>query len=255
MTTTPPDPLRRIRREMVQAAARDNRRRARRRQLAALTAVPVLLLALAAGAAAVGGFSTGVPAVDELLAGDGSDDPGDPRPGPVSASEPLPLPSQSGGTGAAAVAYVSRDGLICKAEGELRRRDGEARGSDGGECYPPAYLARALERKKAICCASSHGADRRVYHGLAAADVTALRFELDDGRTIAARLTPPWKPDAPGAAPLRLFAVVDERDIDVGADGLQSDELGLLQPGYRARAELGDGRTVEVATPWHRPSR
>jgi hypothetical protein len=246
------DPFERIRRDLVAAAARRRDRTRRRRRVALLVALPVLLVAGTAGAAAVGDFSTGVPAIDDLLAVEGgSNRPfgGDVRPGPGGASEPLSLPSGAGGRDAAVVAYLSRDGLVCKARGEFRRWDGAARGSYGG-CIAPADLARMLSRRTVYCCASEHGPERRIYDGFAAGDVVALRFLMDDGAIVEAKLTPPWTPDAPGAEPLRLFVVVDERDIDIGDDGVQPDEGRLIMgPDYRIEAELSDGRTVDVRTP------
>jgi hypothetical protein len=246
------DPFERIRRDLVAAAARRRDRTRRRRRLALLAALPVLLLAGTAGAAAVGEFSTGVPAIDGLLAVEGgSDRPfgADVRPGPGGASEPLSLPSSADGRDAAAVAYLSRDGLVCKARGDFRRWDGAARGSYGG-CIAPADLARMLSRRTAISMGSEHGPERRIYDGFAAGDVVALRFLMDDGATVEARLTPPWTPDAPGAEPLRLFVAVDERDIDVGGDGVQMHEGDLIMRWpRRAEAELSDGRTVDVRLP------
>jgi hypothetical protein len=254
MTTTGDtrvDPFERIRRDLVAAAARRRDRTRRRRRVALLAALPVLLLAGTAGAAAVGDFSTGVPAIDGLLANeDGSGPPGsDVRPGPGGASEPLSIPAGQGGRDAAVVAYLSRDGLVCTAKGDFRRWDGAPRGSYGG-CLPPAYLARMLSRRTAYCCGSEHGPERRIYDGLAAGDVVALRLLMDDGATVEAKLTPPWTPDAPGAEPLRLFVAVDERDIDVGGDGVQLDEGDLIMRfPDRAEADLKDGRTVEVRLP------
>jgi hypothetical protein len=41
----------------------------------------------------------------------------------------------------------------------------------------------------------------------------------------------PWRPPATGARPLRLLVVIDEADIDVGGDRVQTDEAdGLMQP-------------------------
>jgi hypothetical protein len=245
MTTTGADPFERIRRDLVAAAARRRDRSRRRRRLALLAAIPVLLVGGTAGAAAVGDFSTGVPAIDELLATEG----GARLPGPGGASEPLSIPAGQGGRDAAVVAYLSRDGLVCTAKGDFRRWDGAPRGSHGG-CLPPPYLARMLSRRTAYCCSSEHGPDRRIYDGLAAGDVVALRLLMDDGTTVEAKLTPPWTPDAPGAEPMRVFVAVDERDIDVGDDGVQEDEIELIHgPRYRIEADLRDGRTVEVRGP------
>lgn len=192
-----------------------------------------------------------MPAIDGLLANEDGSGPlgSDVRPGPGGASEALRLPSGADGRDAAAVAYLSRDGLVCKARGDFRRWDGAPRGSYGG-CLRHADLARMLSRRTVYCCASEHGPERRIYDGFAAGDVVALRFLMDDGATVEAKLTPPWTPDAPGAEPLRLFVAVDERDIDVGDDGVQLDEGKLIMgPHYRVEAELSDGRRVEVRPP------
>jgi hypothetical protein len=246
------DPFERIRRDLVAAAARrrDRSRASRRRALVA--AIPALLGAGTAGAALVGDFSTGVPAIDGLLAFEGGEDRpfgGDVRPGPGGSTEPLSLPSGAGRRDAAAVAYLSRDGLVCKARGEFRRWDGSPRGSYGG-CYAPADLARKLSRRTAILGGSEHGPARRIYDGFAAGDAVALRVVMEDGAPVEANLTPPWTPDAPGAEPLRLFVAVDERDIDVGGDGVQLDEGNLIMRfPVGAEAELSDGRTVDVPVP------
>ena len=250
MSTTSVDPLQRIRAELVAAAARANRRRLRRRRIALFAALPVLLLTASAGAAVVGGFTTGVPAVDRLLETEGqSNDATDPSGRPESASAVLELPNSADGSGAGEVAYVSRDGRICKAQADLRQRDGAPRGTSGGGCYVPADLARTLSTHTAICCASSNGPDRRIYDGFAAGDVVALHFHMDDGATFDAKLTPKWTPDVPGAEPLRIFVAVDERDIDVGDDGVQLDDLERFHQRYRVEAELEDGRTVPIRTP------
>ena len=234
------------------AAARTNRRRQRRRVLA-LVAVPVVLLAGTAGAVTVAQFSTGVAAVDELLLGDGRS-PSVLTPGPGGASEPLPLPAGRGGRDAAVVAFVNRAGQVCSAKGEFRRWDGAARGTDGGGgCREPAQLAGELEAETAICCGLVASPEHRIYDGLAAGDVVSLRFLPAGQDPIEARLTPPWRPDVPGAEPLRLFVAVNERDIEVGDDGVQLDEGHLLTAErYRVEATLRDRRTVEVRTPWSR---
>jgi hypothetical protein len=230
------------------AAARERRRRFRRSRLLVATALPALLVVGSAGAAVAGQFTTGITVIDQLLATGQPDDNGvDLRPGPGGASEPLRLPDSANGKDAAAVAYVSRDGRICTAQGDLRRRDDVARGSSGAPCYAPSDLARTLSVKEAICCGSTPSPDHRIHHGLAAADVVALRFYMENGATLEARLTPAWSPTIPGARPLRMFVAVDERDIDVGSDGVQLDEPHLLFSRYRMEAKLRDGDTVTVA--------
>jgi hypothetical protein len=252
MTTRTADPLTRIRSELVAAAARTNRRRRRRRVLA-LVALPVVLLAGTAGAVTVAQFSTGVAAVDELLLGDGRS-PSVLTPGPGGASEPLPLPAGPGGRDAAVVAFVNRAGQVCSAKGEFRRWDGAPRGTDGGGgCREPEQLARELDAETAICCGLVASPEHRIYDGLADGDVVSLRFIWAGQDPVDARLTPLWTPDVPGAEPLRLFVAVNERDIEVGDDGVQTDEVQpLTGERYRVEATLRGGRTVEVRTPWSR---
>ncbi|MEA2456867.1 MAG: hypothetical protein QOI45_3129, partial [Thermoleophilaceae bacterium] len=62
-----------------------------------------------------------------------------------------------------------------------------------------------------------------------------------------ARLTRPWRPRAAGGEPQRFFIAVDERDIDVGVDGVQSDEIDLISPRPpRLELEYSDGHVREV---------
>lgn len=248
------NPLDRIRCELVAAAARATGRRSWRRRALLLIALPVVLLVGAVGAVAIGQFSTGVPAIDRLLANE-SASPGriDLRPGLGGASEPLPLPNTPDGRDAAVVAYVSRDGHVCIARGDVRRRDNAVRGFPGGGCYPPDELARILSTKTAICCALTASPERRIYDGFASGNVVALRFHAEGRPPFEARLTPRWTPDAPGAEPVRLFVAINETDIDVGADGVQLNEGSrLIDERYRVEAQLEGGRTVAVRTPWSR---
>jgi hypothetical protein len=60
--------------------------------------------------------------------------------------------------------------------------------------------------------------------GVAARDVVSLRFLAAGQDPIEARRTPPWRPDVPGAEPLRLLVAVNEHDIEAGDDGVQMDE-------------------------------
>ena len=243
------DPLARIRAELVGAAGRRIRRRRARRRVLVAAAALALGVGGSALAASVADFSTGVPVIDELLTDQPPRSGVDVRPGPGGASEPLLLPNSGDGRDAAAVAYVNRDGQICKAQGDVRRSDGAPRGSDGGgDCRAPADLARRLDARPAICCGLMAGPARRVYDGLAAGNVAALRLKLESGRTLTARLTPPWTPEVPGAEPLRVFVAIDEADIDVGNDGVQPDELDVV-PMYRftIEARLDDGRIVTVS--------
>ena len=236
------DPLARIRTELVGAAGRRIRRRRARRRVLVAAVVLALGVGASAVAAGVSDFSTGVPVIDELL----PDRPPrsgavDVRPGPGGASEPLPLPNSADGKDSVAIAYLNREGSICQAQGDFRRSDGAPRGSDGGGgCRAPADLARRLGARPAICCGLAAGPDSRIYDGLAAGNVVALRLKLESGRTLEARLTRPWTPGVPGAEPLRVFAAIDEADID--------GELDIVAIySFTIEARLADGRTVEVA--------
>jgi hypothetical protein len=92
----------------------------------------------------------------------------------------------------------------------------------------------------------SGGPDDRTYSGYAAADVVAIRLLLPGG-PVEAKLTNPWTPRAPGAGPQRFFVGVDGRDVDVGGDGVQDDELALISPRPpQLELEYADGRVVEV---------
>jgi hypothetical protein len=63
-------------------------------------------------------------------------------------------------------------------------------------------------------------------------------------------LSPPWRPAAPGAEPLRHWVVVDQKDIDVGGDGVQMDEIDLISvPPPRLEVRLAGGEVKEVRPP------
>ena len=82
------DALGAVRAELVTAAGRRIAKRRSTRRRAVVLAVVALLLAATAATAALTHFSTGVPAVDELLDIDATEPH---RPGPGSASEALPV--------------------------------------------------------------------------------------------------------------------------------------------------------------------
>ena len=233
------DPLEALRSELVAAGRRRVSRRRRGRRTAVVTGMLVGLLALTAGAGALINFSTGVPAVDTLLEIESPDSPGgsgrDIRPGPGQAAQPLQVPTGDGT--ANAVAYLARDGTICHATA-----DGSARGSTGG-CWRVADLVRALDRRKVVWNGLAAGADNRVFDGYADGDVAAIRV-ADGGDSITVKLSPPWTPRTAGAEPMRHFVVIDEADLDVGDDGVQTDETHLIAPPFPPLVvTLSDGTT------------
>src|SRR5829696_694724 len=113
-------------------------------------------------------------------------------------------------------------------------------------------LARMLDRRGVVCCSLAAGSDNRTYEGHADADVVAIRF-LVPGGPVEARLTKPWTPTVPGGQPERYFVATDERDIDVGGDGIQMDEMDLIPIEIpRLELEYADGRVVRWEPPGFR---
>ena len=212
------DALGALRAELVMAAGRRSAKHRATRRRAIVLAVAALLLAATAAGAALTHFSTGVPAVDELL---DIDVRGPHRPGPGSASEALPV--RIGDGTYQTVAYLARDGSVCIASAERHR--GSVRGSFGG-CPPLEDVNRRVERRGMVWYGSSHGPDQRTYQLIVAGEVKSVR-PLGEGDW-KVLMTRPWTPLAPGARPLRLVVVIDDRDIDVGGDGVQDDEIHLL---------------------------
>lgn len=238
------DPLDALRLELVGAARRQVARRRKRRRNATIGAALLALLAVAAGASALNEFSTGVPVVDELLEVETPSLMDEPTGG---ATEPLPVPTNDGT--AQSLAYLSRDGTICQVEAERHPRiEGSVRGGGGG-CLPAADMARLLDRHGVRWAGSSHGAERRIFHGFADGDVEHIRV-LDEAASAEVRITEPWTPRTEGGQALRLFVVIDERDIDVGGDGLQPEELSLIDMGLPAiEVTYADGRTEKIEAP------
>jgi hypothetical protein len=236
------DALAGLREELIRAAGRPSPSRRRARRAAIVAAIVVGLLAATAGAAELVGFSTGVPVVDELVGIEsGVPNPGnagaDHRPGPGDATEPLPVKIGDGTY--QTVAYLARDGSICIASAERHR--GGVRGSTGG-CPPMEDVNRRVERRGAIWYGFSQGPDQRTYNLLVAGDVDSVRA-LGEGDWKVV-MTSRWTPEAPGARPLRLVVAIDDEDIDVGGDGLQPGELGLLDTGFpRLELTYADGTT------------
>jgi hypothetical protein len=218
------DPLAAIRADLMSAAARRQAGRRRTRRAAVIAATLVGLLAAAAATAAIGGFSTGVPVVDELVGieSGGTGPTGqrlaDRRPGPGPGTEPLAVPIGDGVY--QTVAYLSRDGDICVASAERHR--GGVRGTSGG-CPSVEDVNRRVERLGADWHGSAIGLDQRVNNFLVAGDVENVR-PLGEGDW-SVLMTPPWTPKAEGGRPLRLAVVIDDADIGNPDDGFQEDEM------------------------------
>jgi hypothetical protein len=228
------DALAALRDELTRAAGRRASKRRPGRRVAIAVAIVLGLLAAAAGAAELTGFSTGVPVVDELVGIESKvPSPGDApradhRPGPGDATEPLA--AQIGDGTYQTVAYLARDGDICIASAQRHR--GGVRGSFGG-CPPLEDVNRRVERRGAVWYGGSYGPEQRTYQLLVGGEVESVRaLGAGDWRIL---MTPPWTPQAPGARPLRLVVVSDEKDLD---------ESDLLETGF-PRLELTDsnGRT------------
>ena len=193
------------------------------------------------------GHSTGVPEVDILVEREaGHPGPGelDRRPGPGGAAEALDMPGLD--RPAKAVAYASRSGQICYASAQPHPRiEGEVRGSFSG-CWEPADLTARLERRLLLRGGIAAGAERSVFDGYAAANVESIRV-LDERGDFRVQLSAPWTPALDGAGPLRHFVIVDEADVDVGADGVQMDEASLImRPFPEVELTLTDGAKVTV---------
>ena len=236
------DALTGLREELLRAAGHGARRRRPARRAAIAVAIVAGLLAATAGAAEIAGFTTGVAVVDELVGIEhGVPNPGDGgadhRPGPGDTTEPLPV--RIGDGTYQTLAYLARDGSICIVSAERHR--GGVRGSTGG-CPPMEDVNRRVERRGAVWYGFSQGPDQRTYNLLVAGEVEAVRA-LGEGDW-KVLMTPPWTPHAPGARPLRLLVAIDDEDIDVGGDGLQPGELGLLDRGFpRLELTYADGST------------
>ena len=221
------DAIAALRAELVSAAGRGIARRRRRRRAATATALAaaVVLLALAAGAAAVANLGTGVSAIDELL----DVEHGYGGPGGLPAGRGTePVDVRIGDGVYRFIAYLNRRGEVVTAYAEPHR--GGVRGGGSGGGPHAADLARTLERRGAVLHGSTHGPEQRVWWGYADGSVESVRVSVPAGEWIV-KMSPPWRPPASGAHPLRVLVVIDEADIDVGGDGVQMNEADrLMQP-------------------------
>jgi hypothetical protein len=236
------DALAGLRDELMRAAARRRSSRRRARRTAIVAAIVAGLLAATAGAAELTGFTTGVPAVDELLDREGptSSPSGPPRldvrPGPGPASEPLTVPE--GDHTVATVAYLTRDGNICTASADAHR--GGVRGGYGGCSGTVEHVNRRVERHGGMWAGASLGVDQRTYEFLVDADVVSVRPRgPGDWRVL---MTSPWTAQAPDARALRFVVVIDDADLDAA-------ELDGKVLGPRLELTYEDGRTRVLEGP------
>jgi hypothetical protein len=88
-------------------------------------------------------------------------------------------------------------------------------------------LASRLSRHGVVWSASTLGPRRRVYSGYADGSVVGVHY-LGDSREVSVEMTDAWKPDAPGAEPLRFLVLIDESDVDLGQDGVQPGDIGQI---------------------------
>jgi hypothetical protein len=226
------DALAALRAELTIAAGRRIRRRRSLRRTAVLAALIALLLAATAATAALTKFSTGVPAVDELL--DVEHPSGG---GPVSASRRLIVPEGDHRTNV--VAYLTNKGSVCITTADFHR--GGARGSSGG-CPPLGDVKRRVERHAGMWFSGAIGADERTWNLLIDGAVRSIRT-MARGDWIFA-MTPPWTPRVRDGRPFRLVVAIDRSNIDVGNDGVQMGEFPRWA--YRRpnlRLTYRDGRT------------
>lgn len=240
------DPRTTMRADLVAAARREAAVRRRRRRATLAAAVATALLGTAAATAAIGGHSTGVPVLDEVLAISAErrhgptppmrNAPFDVRPGPGGSGPPMKLPGPNGvespGIG---VAYVNRSGHICFVSvGPERRAD---RGGVG--CTSTKIVGRWLDRTvAAVTTAGGQFDGRLAVAGFARSDVAALALDGPDG-PIQAVLGDAWKPAVAGLRRLRPFVVF------LGLDARQRRPRELLRlVGGDLTATLADGRVV-----------
>jgi hypothetical protein len=214
------DPLAALREELMRADVRGAARRPSRRALI-VVAIVVGLLAATAATAALTNFTTGVAEVDELLEIEHGSHPG--RLPAGRGTDPVPV--RIGDGTYQVVAYMNRRGEVATATAERHR--GGVRGTFNGGGPRAADLARTLERRGTILEGSSHGPEQRVYWGYADGTVESVRVK-GPGDWIV-KMSPPWTPPVAGGRPLRVLVVIDERDIDVGDDGLQPNELSKVE--------------------------
>jgi hypothetical protein len=217
-------------------------RTATRRRLLLLAAALVALLAVAGSAIAISGSTTGIKAIDDLLDrtqhGSGPVDPHAPprgvRPVPGSLSEPLEF--EHDGRTLTTIGFRSEQHGICAALVESAAKPERPVGAVG--CISPRILRDSLA-KSPVHVFAGGGGDIQDVQGFARSDVVKLT-RVDDGGPGTVALSEPWSPDPWDGDPIRFFySVTTEKVPDDPA-------RGVPWHGLRLRAELADGRTVEV---------
>lgn len=223
------DALAALRAELTMAAGRRIRRRHARRRTVVIVALIALVLAATAATAALVKNTTGVPAIDQLL---DIEVPGTHKPaGPGDATRPLAV--RMGDGIYQMVAYLARDGGVCIATAQRHR--GAVRGGFGG-CPPLEYVNRKVERRGAAWFGSSNGVDERTYQLIVDGDVESIRsLEKGDWRF---KMTPPWRPHARAARPLRLVVAIDDKDL------LELDRVNTFFPKLELRYANGPTRAI-----------
>lgn len=211
--------------------------RAPRRALL-VAAVLVALFALAGGALALGGVSTGVPAIDRLLDGATRDfedvPPGAPRPlfQPQRGSVSEKLKFQFRGHQYTAVGFRAADGSVCSALVEPRSK--LANGGIG--CIGARSLRRSLAQDPGRLSGSG-GRRPTIAHGFARAEVVSLALTGASGDGVVA-LSEAWRPAGEDGQSVRFFYLVTNREA--------GPRISLLPDGWRIEARLADGSMVTL---------
>jgi hypothetical protein len=211
-------------------------RRPRRRLLLAAAAL-IGILVVAGSAIALGGGSTGIPAIDDLLDRTSRPhEPGQPATGvqPVPGSLSPPLEFDLDGKPLVAVGFQNRSqGMICSAlVSTAERRYG------GVGCLSQRILRDALAERPAHVFAGGGSGARRAIHGFARADVVGV--SLHDGQGIGRiELSEPWKPEPWEGEPIRFFYAFT-------APGAEPEAGVPPWGGLRIEARLANGTTANV---------
>jgi hypothetical protein len=253
-----------IRRDLRKAIERDESgretRRRRRRTLGVAFASLFALALGSAGASAVIFGTTGIPAIDRVLNARQAhqrQQPGPPRsagiggrlpssvrpslrPAPGTTSQSLPIPRAAGIEG---VAYVSTEGNVCFVTMARDPNRTEIPGNVAS-CWPSVeHIASALDHTSAVV-AGIRAAEPAFIVGYAAENVESLAITTPTGKALAVDLSEPWKPEAPGSAPMRIF--IASRPALLHRAGRGADRESSDPRRYSIRARLDDGRTVRV---------